>query len=171
MTIKALTRITLGLALLAGCDPTMMPREQTAARPAAEPGSAPAPAPAAPAEAPQAVAAPQAPAEPPPADLLAVVHDYGQCYSGCFAEHVRATDKETCKLNCEALAEAARDGLPGAPSKDVLLKAIAALDGCVYACYEDASLSATNRETCLLTCRDVADVSASAPPSAEHRNN
>jgi hypothetical protein len=140
----------LGLALLAaaGCDETMQAREPASAQVPAEPVQAAA-------DKPAAVAA--------PADLPAVVHDYGQCYSGCFAERVRATDRETCKLNCGVLATAAREALPGAPPQDVLDKRLASLAGCVNACYDDGSLSETNRETCLLTCRDVADVAAGSP--------
>lgn len=156
MTDTKFTRTLLGLALLAvaGCDETMLARESASAQIRAE--SAPAAV-----AAPSAVAAPAAVAAP--TDLTAVVHDYGECYSGCFAERARATDQETCKLNCEALAGAAREALSDAPPQDVLDRRLASLAGCVNACHDDASLSETNRETCLLTCRDAADVAAGSP--------
>jgi hypothetical protein len=137
-----LTRTILGLALLAtaGCDESTLAREAASTRLPAET----APVPAAPA--------------PAPVDIAAVVHDYGECYAGCFAEQARATDKETCKLNCAALATAAREALRDPPPQDVLDKRLASLGGCVNACHDDSTLSDTNRETCLLTCRDVADV-------------
>lgn len=164
MTLKAIFTSLLGLSLLAaaGCDETPQAREPVTTRPA---GQAPA------AEAPVGQApvgqAPTAEAAKPPSDVTKIVHDYGRCYSDCFSEKAIATNRETCKLNCESLADAAREGLAGAPSKDVLMKTLAPLNGCVNACYEDKTLSDTNRETCLLTCRDVADVAAAPPPSAE----
>jgi hypothetical protein len=148
MRDKLFTRTILGLALLvAGCDETP---------PAGTPAGTPATTPRA---GEPAAAVPPAPATAP-VDLAGVVHDYGQCYSGCFAEPARATDKETCKLNCQASATAARETLKDAPPQDVLDKRLASLAGCVNACHDDATLSDTNRETCLLTCRDVADVAA-----------
>ena len=89
---------------------------------------------------------------------------YNKCYSECFTSHQNATNRETCKLNCDGVAEAALEGLTGAPPKDDFMKALSAFNGCVDACYGDKTLSATNRATCVLTCQDAAEVAASAPP-------
>lgn len=103
------------------------------------------------------------PGTKPPAaapDIAAVVRTYSGCYTDCFTERASRTNRETCKLTCDAAAEATLEGMPGAPSKDVFKAATASFTGCVNACYEDKSLNATNRATCVLTCQDAAEVAA-----------
>lgn len=148
MTIKTVHRSIAALLLLAACD---VPPER------GEQGVVPPP-----------VQGPAAGTKPVAAagDASRVVHDYGNCYAGCFDEKVIATDKETCKLNCGEVAEAARAGLGDAPAADAFQRALAGLSGCVQACHEDRALNTTDRETCILTCQDVAEVAATPMPSS-----
>lgn len=105
---------------------------------------------------------PDTTAKPPAAapDIAAVVRTYSGCYTDCFTERASKTNRETCKLTCDAAAEATLEGMPGAPTKEQFKAATANFTGCVNACYEDKSLNATNRATCVLTCQDAAEVAA-----------
>ena len=85
---------------------------------------------------------------------------YNECYSGCFSARTSATNKETCKLDCDSLAETGMDTLTDEPSKATYKQTWQTLRGCVTQCFEDKKLSATNRQTCLLTCSDEAEVEA-----------
>ncbi len=85
---------------------------------------------------------------------------YDRCYRECFTARTSATNRETCKLDCDGLAE---DGL-GASADPAAREAYRHLRGCITDCWEDPKLSATNRETCLLTCTDDAVVAVTAPP-------
>lgn len=164
--------LLLGL-LSAACDESAEQRKPGPA--AAAPTTAAAPATSAPADAPKA---PEAKADPAPTavagspgapasvDLSSIVRNYSGCYSACFTERASETNRETCKLTCDAVAESALAGLTGAPPKDAFMKVLTTFNGCVNACYDDKSLSATNRATCVLTCQDAAEVAASAPPKA-----
>ena len=163
----------LGLGLLfsaAACDesaeqrkpgptPATAPTGAEAQKPAAPAADAKAPAQATP-PGPTAVRAAGGPAP----DVAPIVRTYSGCYTACYDEKASATNRETCKLNCDGVAEAALEGLTGAPPKDDFMKALSAFNGCVDACYGDKTLSATNRATCVLTCQDAAEVAASAPP-------
>lgn len=113
-----------------------------------------------------------------------------ECLAGCDAAKLSATDKATCRLNCEsgmpaapavpavdggvgqALAcvsgcyedtkaepkacvagcVAAGAGVANAPAPAVLEQ----LGACVGECYADKTLKPTDRETCKLTCSQVA---------------
>ncbi len=158
--------LSLGLAsfLAAACDDSS---EQRKPGPAA---AQPAPAAAKPAPAEKtAPAGPTAIAAPPPAapkDASAIVRAYSGCYDECLSGKVTGTNRETCKLNCDSVAEAALDGLSPAPPKDEFKKVLEKFNGCATSCYEDKTLNATNRSTCILTCQDAAEVSATAPPKA-----
>ena len=85
---------------------------------------------------------------------------YNECYSGCFGAKTSATNKETCKLDCDSLAETGMDTLTDDASKATYKQTWQTLRGCVTQCFEDKKLSATNRQTCLLTCSDEAEVDA-----------
>lgn len=155
---NAMPRSILGLCLLtlAGCD-----------APTGAPQQAPVPATADNASVGRAAAVTAATvAAQAPAGGADLVRQYGTCYAACFDEKSSATNRETCKLNCESVAEAAADALPGAPPKHMVMKSVATLHGCIDLCHEDAKLNATNRETCILTCQDAAEVGITAPPAA-----
>lgn len=124
---------------------------------------------------------------------------FHDCLAGCDAEKSSATDKATCRMNCEAAEPKA--AAPAVPDADGGVgKALACVSachddakvadkkacvsGCVTAgaavtnapapavleqlgtcvgeCYADKTLKATDRETCKLTCSQVA---ASAGPA------
>jgi len=85
---------------------------------------------------------------------------YNDCYSGCFSARTSATNRETCKLDCDSLAETGMDTLTDEPSKATYKQTWQTLRGCVTLCFEDKKLNATNRQTCLLTCSDEAEVEA-----------
>lgn len=166
-TMSALLGLGL-LSLAAACDESAENRKPG---PAAAPPAATAPAAAKAADkpapsGPAAVATPPATPPTPPADTAGIVRAYSGCYADCFTEKASATNRETCKLTCDGAAEASLAGLAGAPPKDEFMKVISTFNGCVNACYDDKTLSATNRSTCVLTCQDAAEVSASAPPKA-----
>lgn len=118
---------------------------------------------------------------------------FHDCLAGCDAEKASATDKATCRMNCEAADPKAAapavpdaDGgvgkalacvsachddakvtdkkacvagcvsagaaVPNAPAQAVLEQ----LGACVGDCYGDKTLKPTDRETCKLTCSQVA---------------
>ena len=131
--------LVLGLALLGGCDETAQKMGE-ASQVSVQPG--------------QVAAAPPAPAIERP------IAAYDQCYRGCFAAPTNATNRETCKLECDSLAE---DDL-GANADLAAREIYQHLRGCFIGCWEDPKLSETNRETCLLTCNDDAMLAVNAPP-------
>lgn len=99
---------------------------------------------------------------PPPA-VAAPVVAYDQCYRNCYTAPMNATNRETCKLDCDSLAE---DDLrtradPGARREFQHLR------GCLTDCWERHGLSETNRETCLLTCDDDAEIGLTPPPKRQ----
>lgn len=122
---------------------------------------------------------------------------FHDCLASCDATPASATDKATCRMNCEsaepkaaapsvpaadggvgkaltcvsACHEGGADakacvagcvtagvGVPNAPAQAVLEQ----LGTCVGECYADKTLKPTDRETCKLTCSQVA---ASAGPA------
>lgn len=127
---------------------------------------------------------------------------FHDCLAGCDAEKASATDKATCRMNCEAAEPKAAapavpdaDGgvgkalacvsachddakatdkkacvggcvsagaaVPNAPAQAVLEQ----LGTCVGDCYGDKTLKPTDRETCKLTCSQVA--SSAGPADAK----
>jgi len=163
MSKNPLALPALGLCLLAafGCDDSANRKAGVAP---SVPSSAQAPAKKAD-QAPESKdAKPEAavPAPAKPTDPAGVVKAYSSCYTACFSEKGPATNRETCKLNCDAAAEANIEGVTNAPPKDDFMKNLSTFHGCVNACYEDKSLNSTNRETCILTCQDAAEVAATA---------
>jgi len=168
---EAVKQIPRGLLLggaifVAGCDDSAEQRKPgpTPAVPAVE-RAEPAPAkPTRPATGPVDTPATPPATNPTPTnsapDIAAIVRTYSGCYTDCFAERSKA-NRETCKLTCDAAAEATIEGIPGAPSKDAFKAATASFTGCVNSCYADKTLSSTNRATCVLTCQDAAEVAAS----------
>lgn len=106
-------------------------------------------------------ATPTGPSGPGAASPLAASIDtYNQCYSGCYTAQANATNRETCKLDCDALAEMAlrADADPTARTTYEHLR------GCIVACWEDRSLNETNRSTCLLTCTEDAELHGTPAP-------
>ena len=95
-----------------------------------------------------------------PASLEASLDAYNQCYSGCYTAHTNATNRETCKLDCDGLAEMAL----GADAKPAARTTYEHLRGCIIDCWENRSLSETNRSTCLLTCNEDAEIEATPAP-------
>lgn len=95
--------------------------------------------------------------------LAAIVDRYAACCSDCLAEPTSATNKETCKLNCEAVAVTAGEQLPGGPADPQLTSRLHDLGGCIHACHEDRRLSPTDRATCELTCEGATEVTVTAP--------
>lgn len=88
---------------------------------------------------------------------------YDRCYRECYTAKTNATNRETCKLECDSLAE---DDLRARadPAARVMQQH---LRGCLLGCWDDPKLSETNRETCLLTCGDDAEVAVTPPPKQE----
>jgi hypothetical protein len=105
-------------------------------------------------------ATPQAVGGPAAAPREQAIAGYDQCYRECFNARTSETNRETCKLECDGLAE---EGL-GASSDLAAREVHRHLRGCLIDCWEDTKLSATNRETCLLTCTDDAAVAFTTPP-------
>ncbi|MBK7829054.1 hypothetical protein [Nannocystis sp.] len=145
--------LALLLALSGGCDETIAQKPNTA--PTAVDPKAP-PAPSGQVTATPQPASPGQPAEPP-------IAAFDRCYRGCFTAHTNATNRETCKLQCDSLAE---DKL-GANADPAARAMYQHLRGCMINCWEDSKLSETNRETCLLTCDDDAAIAVTPPPKHE----
>lgn len=155
----------LGLCLLVACSCDESAENRKAGPVAAPPAPAAKKADATP-TAPETKPAPPTTAvtaPPKPVDVPGVVKAYSGCYAACFSEKGPATNRETCKLNCDATAETGIEGIAGAPPKDAFMKTLSAFNGCVNACHDDKTLNATNRETCVLTCQDAAEVAAASP--------
>lgn len=89
---------------------------------------------------------------------------YNTCYSDCFTQHTNATNRETCKLECDGLAEAGMDTLKTDPEKTKYKETWTTLRGCITGCWDDKKLNSTNRATCLLTCSDAAEIAAVPVP-------
>lgn len=163
MNTRTATRSLLGLSLLfvGACDDAAEQRKP-GPTPAADTAGKPAPVP----EATKTTPAPPTIVPPtvaaPTVDTSGIVRNYSACYSACFSERASATNRETCKLNCDSVAETALEALKGAPPKDAFMKTLGSFNGCVNACYDDKSLNETNRATCVLTCQDNAELAASA---------
>ncbi len=100
------------------------------------------------------------PASPSTPPLAASIETYSQCYGGCYTAHMRATDRETCKLDCDGLAEMAL----GTDADLTARTTYAHLRGCIIDCWENRSLNETNRSTCLLTCAEDAEIEATPAP-------
>jgi len=98
--------------------------------------------------------------KPPASSRDKGIAAYEQCYHGCFTADTNATNRETCKLQCDSLAE---DDL-GARGEVGASDLYQHLRGCLLACWEDPKLSKTNRETCLLTCTSDATIDSTTPP-------
>lgn len=105
-----------------------------------------------------APAGPSGPGAAPP--LAASIDTYSECYKGCYTAHTNATNRETCKLDCDGLAEMAlrADADPTARTTYEHLR------GCVTQCWENRSLNETNRSTCLLTCAEDAEIEGTPAP-------
>lgn len=98
----------------------------------------------------------------PPADapLATSIEAYSQCYGGCYSAKTSATNRETCKLECDDLAE-----LSLGPAADPATRRnYEHLRGCILGCWDDRTLSETNRSTCLLTCSESAEIAATPAP-------
>jgi hypothetical protein len=94
------------------------------------------------------------------APLASPIDMYSQCYGGCYTAGTNETNRETCKLDCDGLAEISL----GASADPVARRTYEHLRGCLIACWDDRHLSETNRSTCLLTCAEDAEVEATPPP-------
>lgn len=90
----------------------------------------------------------------------ASIEAYSQCYGGCYRAHTNATNRETCKLDCDGLAEMAI----GADADLTARTTYEHLRGCIIDCWENRSLNETNRSTCLLTCAEDAEIEATPVP-------
>jgi hypothetical protein len=66
--------------------------------------------------------------------LAASIDAYNQCYSGCYTAHTIATNRETCKLDCDGLAEMAL----GADANPAARTTYEHLRGCIVDCWETA---------------------------------
>jgi hypothetical protein len=140
MLFPAASLLALGLVLLGGCDETSLSPSGAAAVAfdgKAAPGVA-----------------------PPAASIEAAITAYDQCYSGCYTAHTNATNRETCKLECDSLAEDSMGALadPAASTMQQHLR------GCLLDCWDTDKLSETNRSTCRLTCVDDAVIATTPLP-------
>jgi hypothetical protein len=146
--------LAVGLALAAGCDDAGEQRKDTATT--APPGKA---------GTPEAIKG-ETKTDPGAVEALPqkfknpaeAIGAYNKCYSDCFSARVSATNRETCKLDCDALAETGMDTLTDEATKTTYKQTWQSLRGCITACFDDRSLNATNRQTCLLTCSDETEV-------------
>lgn len=102
-------------------------------------------------------------AAPPPAAVEGPIVAYGQCYRECYTAQTNATNRETCKLECDSLAE---DDLK-TRADPLARREFQHLRGCIIDCWDHHELSETNRETCLLTCDDDAAVALTPPPKRQ----
>jgi hypothetical protein len=165
MNTRTATRSLLGLCLLTAgaCDDAAEQRKPVPTKPAVEAAK---PDPLLEVKkstkpAPETIVPPTVAAPTP--DTTGIVRQYSTCYSACFSERASATNRETCKLNCDTVAETALESIKtGAPPKGSFMRALAGLNGCINACYDDKSLNSTNRATCVLTCQDNAEIAAAA---------
>lgn len=94
------------------------------------------------------------------APLAASIEAYSKCYGDCYTAHTSATNRETCKLECDDLAELSL----GPAAEPAARRSYEHLRGCIVACWDDRSLSETNRATCLLTCGEDAEIEATPVP-------
>jgi len=154
-TLLASLASVLALAVLPACDDSGEQRKDGA------PGTPDA-------KAPDGKAAPDSKSPTPsitkfksPAEAIGA---YNKCYSDCFTAHTNATNRETCKLDCDSLAETGMDTLKDEASKTTYDTTWKTLRGCITGCWEDKKLNETNRSTCLLTCSDSAEISAVPVP-------
>ncbi|MBL9106410.1 MAG: hypothetical protein JNL82_36140 [Myxococcales bacterium] len=92
--------------------------------------------------------------------LAARIDAYGKCYGECYTSRTSATNRETCKLECDDLAELSL----GAAADPAARRAYEHLRGCLVGCWDDRTLSETNRATCLLTCSEDAEIEATPAP-------
>jgi len=92
--------------------------------------------------------------------LAASINAYSECYSGCYTARTNATNRETCKLDCDDLAEMSL----GASADPATRRAYEHLRGCLIDCWDNRSLSDTNRSTCLLTCAEGSEIEATPAP-------
>jgi hypothetical protein len=102
-------------------------------------------------------------AAPAPAAVEAPIVAYDQCYRECYTAHMNATNRETCKLECDSLAE---DDLK-TRADPTARREYQHLRGCIIDCWDRHELSETNRETCLLTCDDDAAIALTPPPKRQ----
>jgi hypothetical protein len=102
-------------------------------------------------------------ATPPPAAIEGPIVAYDQCYRECYTAHTNTTHRETCKLECDSLAE---DDLK-APADPAARREYQHLRGCFTDCWDRHGLSETNRETCLLTCDDDATIALTPVPKRQ----
>jgi hypothetical protein len=135
-TARAVFAACVACLLTTGCDPLSSPSGPSGSGPGPGPGPGPAP------------------------PLAASIDAYNQCYSGCYTSHTTTTNRETCKLDCDGLAEMAL----GADANPTTRTTYEHLRGCIIGCWENRSLSETNRSTCLLTCTEDAEVEATPAP-------
>lgn len=96
----------------------------------------------------------------PAASADAPIAAYDRCYRDCYTTQRIPTNRETCKLDCDSLAE---DDLK-TRSEPLAQQALPHLRGCLTDCWDRHGLSETDRETCLLTCDDDASIALTPPP-------
>ncbi len=89
---------------------------------------------------------------------------YNKCYSDCFTAHTNATNRETCKLDCDSLVEAGMDSIKEPAAQETYKTTWTTLRTCINGCWGDKKLNETNRATCLLTCSDTAEITAVPVP-------
>lgn len=85
-----------------------------------------------------------------------IVVELNACMRSCAETPRRRTDRHTCALTCELVASTEIDALDLEQAFQADMT-IAWRDACVTGCETDPSLSANNRQTCLLTCEDTAE--------------
>lgn len=112
------------------------------------------------AEASRAIEQAKAPPGAPAAAVETAIAAYDECYRGCYTAHTIPTNRETCKLECDSLAE---DDLK-ARAEPLANRELPRLRGCLTDCWDVHGLRETDRATCLLTCDDAASVALTAPP-------
>jgi len=155
-TLTLTSGLALGLALVAGCDDSGEQRKDGAPTTVGGPEAKP------------NVPGDGKIATPPalqryknPAEAIGA---YNKCYSDCFTAGSNATNRETCKLDCDSLVEAGMDGLKDDASKATYKSTWTTLRTCINGCWGDRKLNETNRATCLLTCSDNAEITAMPVP-------
>ncbi len=107
-------------------------------------------------------ARPDAPASASAAEVVGALN---QCMQSCAATPSLRTNKHTCALTCEVVADTAIDAL----TPEQAFQADATLtwrDACFASCEGDSSLSRNDKQTCLLTCADTSEALCGtwAPP-------
>lgn len=100
------------------------------------------------------------PSTPPSADELAEASAaHSECYRDCYADDLTASNRETCKLECDSLA----NGVFKASESRDAAQMQTDLSSCLVECLDEPNVRETDRATCLLTCADNVEVPIGPP--------